>query len=89
MDPIPPISQAKVVDKGRSQSGFPFDLYSALSSKDRRERTGPILRKPGKAGAAVPWPYSGCSSDTGLLAPQMGPCPPLGRGIQQGTDRGD
>lgn len=54
VDPILPTSQAKAVDKGRSQSGFPFGLNSALSSKARQERTGPILRKLGKVGGSCP-----------------------------------
>lgn len=54
MDPILPTLQAKAVDKGRSQSGFPFGLNSALSSKARQERTGPILWKLGKVGGSCP-----------------------------------
>lgn len=54
VDPIRPNSQAKAVDKARSQSGCPFGFNSALPSKARQERTSPILQESGKVGGSCP-----------------------------------
>lgn len=79
--------RAKAMDKGRSQLRFPFGLNSTLSSKASKSEQVPFS-KAKHCGKQCPLALRWHAPDTSLLAPQVGPRPSAGRGIQGGTAQG-